>query len=163
MKLAKHVKAKSAARTPASRVLTPPWPMRRLQHEINRLFPDPYGTWSALNEPVSEAWLPAVDIYEGKHGFLVKAEIPGMRKNEFEVYMSGDNLVIAGERKPEAEEKYSGMCRAERFFGHFHRSLPLSSAVDANGINARYRDGILIVTCPKTEEAKPRPIAVKVD
>ena len=65
--------------------------------------------------PLSEAWLPAVDVQEDKNNVVVQAEIPGMKKEEFEVYLSGDDLVIAGERKSESEEKRAGMYRAEQY------------------------------------------------
>jgi HSP20 family protein len=70
---------------------------------------------------------------------------------------------IAGERKSETEEKRGGMYRSERYFGRFHRSIPLPAAVDGTKIDAHYKEGVLTVTCPKTEEAKPKPIEVKTD
>ncbi len=163
MKLAKREKEKSGALAPVAGAFSPFWPMRRLQSEIDRLFEDPFAGWLTPNDPLSEAWLPAVDVYEDKNNVFVQVEIPGMKKEEFEVCMSGNNLIIAGERKAETEEKSAGMYRAERYFGRFHRSLPLPATVDGNRIDAHYKDGILTVTCPKTEEAKPKPIEVKVD
>jgi HSP20 family protein len=163
MKLVKRGKEKSGALTPVSGVLSPFWPMRRLQSEIDRLFEDPFAGWLSPNAALSEAWLPAVDVHEDKNNVVVLAEIPGMKKGEFEVYMSGENLVIAGERKSETEEKNAEMYRSERYFGRFQRSLPLPAAVDGSKIDAHYKDGVLTVTCPKAEEAKPKPIEVKVD
>jgi HSP20 family protein len=163
MKLVKREKEKSGALTPVSRAVSPFWPMRRLQSEIDRLFEDPFAGWLTPNGPLGEGWLPAVDVHEDKSNVVVQAEIPGMKKEELEVYMSGENLIIAGERKSETEEKSAGMYRSERYFGHFHRSIPLPSAVDGNKIDARYKDGVLTVTCPKTEEGKPKPIEVKGD
>jgi HSP20 family protein len=163
MKLVKREKAKSVALSPVSRAYSPFWPMRRLQSEIDRLFEDPFAGWLTPNGALDEAWLPAVDVHEDKINVIVQAEIPGMKKEEFEVYLSGDDLVIAGERKSESEEKRGGMYRAERYFGRFHRSIPLPAAVDGGKIDAHYKDGVLTISCPKTEEAKPRPIEVKVD
>lgn len=163
MKLTKREKEKSGALAPVSRVRTPFGPMRRLQTEIDRLFEDPFAGWLSPNGPRNVAWLPAMDVYEDKNNVFVQAEIPGMKKEEFEVFMRGDDLIIAGERKTETEEKSGGMYRAERYFGRFHRSIPLPSAVDGNKIEAHYKDGLLTVTCPKTEEARPKQIEVKVD
>jgi len=163
MKLVKREKEKSGALTPVSRAVSPFWPMRRLQSEIDRLFEDPFAGWLSPVHPLSETWLPAVDVQEDKNNVVVQAEIPGMKKEEFEVYLSGDDLVIAGERKSENEEQRAGMYHAERYFGRFDRRIALPSAVDGSKIDAHYKDGILTVTCPKTEEAKPKPIEVKGD
>ncbi len=163
MKLVKREKEKSGALTPVSRAFSPFWPMRRLQSEIDRLFEDPFAGWLSPGPPLSEAWLPAVDVHEDKNNVVVQAEITGMKKEEFEVYLSGDDLVIAGERKSESEEQRAGRYRAERYFGRFDRRIALPSAVDGSKIDAHYKDGVLTVTCPKTEEAKPKPIAVKGD
>jgi HSP20 family protein len=163
MKLVKREKEKSGALTPVSRGLSPFWPMRRLQSEIDRLFEDPFAGWLSPVVSLGEGWLPAVDVQEDQNNVIVQAEIPGMKKEEFEVYLSGENLVIAGERKSETEEKRGGMYRSERYFGRFHRSIPLPAAVDGTKIDAHYKEGVLTVTCPKTEEAKPKPIEVKAD
>lgn len=163
MKLVKRDKTKSGVLSPVSRGFAPFWPMRRLQSEIDRLFEDPFAGWLTPNGPLGEGWLPAVDVREDKTNVIVQAEIPGMKAGEFEVYLSGDNLVIAGERKSESEEQQGGRYRSERYFGRFHRSLALPSAVDGSKIDAHYKDGILTVTCPKAEEARPKPITVKID
>ena len=161
MKLVKREKEKSGALTPVSRAFSPFWPMRRLQSEIDRLFEDPFAGSLTPNGGLSRDWLPAVDVHEDKNNIVVQAEIPGMKKEEFEVYMSGENLILAGERKSETEEKSAGLYRSERYFGRFHRSIPLPAAVDDTRINAHYKDGVLTVTFPKTDDAKPKPIEVK--
>ena len=152
MNLVKREKEKSGALSLVSRAFTPFWPMRRLQSEIDRLFEDPFAGWLTPNGSLSEVWLPTVDIHEDKSNVVVKAEIPGMKKEEFEVHMSGENLIIAGERKSETEEKRAGLYRSESYFGI------APAAVDGNKLDAHYKDGILTVTCPKTEEAKSKPI-----
>lgn len=163
MKLVKREKEKSGPPAPVSGAFAPFWPMRRLQSEIDRLFEEPFGTWLTPDGPFLEGWLPAVDVLEDKNNVIVKAEIPGMKKEEFEVYLTGENLNISGERKVETEEKSAETYRAERYFGSFHRSIPLPAPVDASKIEAHYKDGILTVTCPKTEEAKRKQVEVKVD
>lgn len=162
MKLAKRGKEKSGPLAPVSKEFGPFWPMRRLQSEIDQMFED-FGGWLTPDGPRIEAWMPAVDVYEDKENVFVKAELPGMKKEEFEVCISGENLNISGERKVESREESAEIYRAERYYGQFHRSIPLPSAVDAKKIQAHYENGILTVTCPKTEEAKQKQIQVKVD
>ncbi len=163
MKLLKRGKEKSGPLAVVSKASTPFWPMRRLQAEIDRLFEEPLGSWLTPDGPSFEEWMPVVDVLEDKNNVVVKAEIPGMKKEEFEVYLTGDNLNIAGERKVETEEKSAETYRAERYFGRFHRSIPLPTSVDANKIAAHYSAGVLTVTCPKTEEAKRKEVEIKVD
>lgn len=163
MKVVKHAKEKSGMLAPCSRGLTPFWPMRRLQRQIDRLFEEPFGDWLTPDGPFMEGWLPAVAVSEDKTNVFIKGEIPGMKREEFKVFVTGENLHIAGERKVESEEEGREMYRSERYLGRFHRSIPLPTAVDSNNIEAHYKDGILTITCPKTEEAKRKPIAVKVD
>ncbi|MDE3067264.1 MAG: Hsp20/alpha crystallin family protein [Verrucomicrobiota bacterium] len=163
MKLTKHHATKKASTVPVSRALTPLWPIRQLQREIDRLFEEPFGGWLAPDGPIFESWMPAVNVYEEKNNIIVKAELPGMQKEEFEVYMTGEDLNIAGERKAESEEKRAQMYRAERYFGRFHRSIPLPAAVKAEKTEAHYKDGILTIVCPKTEAAMHKPVEVKFD
>jgi HSP20 family protein len=163
MKLAKHHELKKGSLAPVSRAFAPSWPARRLQSELDRLFADPFGGWLIPDSSAIEAWLPAVNVYEDKNKVVVKAEVPGMKKAEFEVYMTGENLNLAGERKAESEEKTSDMYRCERYLGRFHRSIPLPAPVNAGKIEAHYKDGILTITCPKTEEARRKQVEIKVD
>jgi HSP20 family protein len=168
MKLAKHHESEKGSLAPVSRTISPFGPMQRLQQNIDRLFGHPLSSWPLggifSDEPMTMDWLPAINVYEEKSNVVVKAEIPGMKKDEFEVYLTGgDNLNIAGERKAESEEKTADMYRSERYFGRFHRIIPLPVAVKSDAIEARYKDGVLTVTCPKTEEARRKQVEVKVD
>lgn len=136
-------------------------PVEQLSHlreEVNRLFQSPFeGLTQAFN-----TWSPAVDLYEDKDNVVVKAELPGMKKEEIEVSLREGMLTISGERKIEREEGKGETYRSERFFGRFQRSVMLPSAVDEAKVNASYKDGILTITLPKSEEAKPKQIAVSV-
>lgn len=168
MKVAKHQGIEKGPLAPVSRLIAPFWPVQQLQQRIDRLFRHPmgawpFGEWLSSHEPVLGEWLPAVNVYEEKNNVIVKAEIPGMKKDEFEVYMTADGLNIAGERKAESEEKTADTYRAERYFGRFHRIIPLPATVKATAIEARYKDGVLTVTCPKTEEAKRKKVDVQID
>jgi HSP20 family protein len=163
MKLVKHGKEKSGPLAPVSRAEPSFWPLRRLQEDIDRLFETPSSGWLAPAQGILETWGPAVDVEEDKDNVFVKAELPGMKKEEIEVYIDGGMLNIAGERKEEAEFKGSESYRRERCFGRFHRCIELPAAVEAGKIEAHYRDGILTVTCPKTEEARRKQVEIKIE
>jgi HSP20 family protein len=100
---------------------------------------------------------------EDRDRVLVKFEMPGLKKEDFKVLLSGQNLTITGERKVETEEKSAEIYRTERYFGHFHRSVPLPATVDARKVKAHYKNGILTIICPKTEEAKRKELEIMVD
>lgn len=164
MKLAKHHESERRSLAPVSRTVSPFLPIQRLQQQIDRLFGHPLGGWlSEAGESLFEDWVPAINVHEDKNNFVIKAELPGMKKEDFEVYMTADVLNIAGERKAETEEKTSEMYRSERYFGRFHRAIPLPVPVKADAMQARYKDGVLTVTCPKTEDSKRKQVDVKVD
>ena len=134
--------------------------LNRIRSEIDRIFQDPF---SLVTQGTSffEGWTPALDIYEDKDKYVAKAELPGMKKEDIDVSLEGDTLTISGERKQEEEKKEGDTYRSERYFGRFQRIVTLPAAVDANKIQATYKDGVLTVTVPKTEEAKPKQIEVK--
>jgi HSP20 family protein len=100
-------------------------------------------------------------LYEDKDNLVVKAELPGMKKEEIDISLHQGSLIISGERKVESQGDDSETSRSERFFGRFQRALELPKPVDPNRVTAVYKDGILTVTLPKTEESKPKQITVK--
>ena len=106
-------------------------------------------------------WMPAFDVSETAKAIVVKAELPGMDVKDIDIALTDGLLTIRGERKLEKEEKKEDYHRIERQFGSFSRSLNLGHRVKADGIEAAYKDGILTVTLPKTEESKPKKIEVK--
>jgi HSP20 family protein len=103
-----------------------------------------------------------MDVSEDREHFYVKAELPGMRKEDIEISLHNGALSISGERKAENTYENAETHRTERFFGRFQRSISLPSAIAADQVKAHYKDGVLTVTLPKTEEAKPKQIDVKV-
>jgi HSP20 family protein len=107
-------------------------------------------------------WHPPVDIYEDKDGVVLKAELPGMKKDDIDVRVENNVLTMNGQRKREQEVKEDGYYRCERSYGSFSRSFSLPTTVDVKKINASYKDGVLTVSLPKLEEAKPKQIDVKV-
>ena len=124
---------------------------------LNRMF-------SALEtEAFSQAWVPAVDIYEtDTHEVVIKAELPDVKKEDIGVSVENNILTLTGERKPE-ETKREHFQRVERRFGSFSRSFTLPASVDAGQIAASYKDGVLTIRLPRREEAKPRQITVNVE
>lgn len=92
----------------------------------------------------------------------VKAELPGMKREDIEVSLHEGSLSISGERKSEQKHEDAGVYRAERFFGRFQRTVMLPTPVAAEKVKAQYKDGILTITLPKTEEAKPKHIDINV-
>lgn len=134
--------------------------LTNLRDEINRLFDTPFGGLAGETE-LFNGWTPALDLYEEKDNLVLKAELPGMKKEEIEISLHEDTVTISGERKVDRAEGAGEASRSERFFGRFQRTLTLPKPVDASKVTARYKDGILTVTLPKTEESKPRQIEVK--
>lgn len=163
MKLVKRGKGKTDVLAPVSGAWPQFWPRGPMELDWNRLFDRPFGEWLIPVSEFGEAWGPVADVYEDKNNIFVKVELPGMKREEIEVYVSDEMLNIAGERKEETEHKGAASYRAERYFGRFNRRIALPGAVDAKKIEAHYKDGVLTVTCPKTEEAKRKEIEIKVE
>ena len=127
---------------------------------INNFFED---TWRRPPQFAVAVWYPPVDIFESKDSYLIRAELPGMKKEDFNLELDEGTLTLSGERK--AAEPAEGVAyhRAERLAGKFTRSFHLPQTVAQDGIKATYRDGILEVHVPKAEEAKPKKITVNVN
>jgi HSP20 family protein len=107
-------------------------------------------------------WMPALDIHEDADAVTVRLEAAGMKKEDFDISLHDDNLTISGERKMETEKREGESFRSERFFGSFSRTITLPAMVKAEGVSATYTDGVLTITLPKAEEAKPKKIEVNV-
>ncbi len=134
-----------------------------IQREINRMF-DGFFRGGLFDDSTlaTSAWNPAVDIAEHEDDYVVKVELPGMTRDDVKITMQHNVLTIRGEKKQEKESKESNSHRVERSYGAFQRSLTLPSSVKSDGIEAAYKDGVLSITLPKAEEAKPKQIEVKV-
>jgi HSP20 family protein len=143
----------------------PSWsPLNRLtslRSEIDRLFESPLADLTQASRLLS-GWSPALDVHEDKDNFVVRAELPGMKKEDIELSLHGGGLSISGERKSDQKYEDAEVYRSERFVGRFQRTVTLPTPVAAAGVKAQYRDGILTVTLPKSEESKPKQIEVKV-
>jgi HSP20 family protein len=131
-----------------------------LRDEIERLFEAPLTALTEFSQPFGGGWIPAVDLYQDKDNFVVKMELPGMEKDQIDISFHNGMLSISGERKTETKDDKAETYRSERFFGRFQRSITLPTLVDGDKVNASYKDGILTVTLPKAEEAKPKQITI---
>lgn len=139
-------------------------PMRELwrtQNRLDQMFDSFFGdTWRNAESELT-GWAPQVDVEETKDAFKFHADLPGVSKKDITISVEENRLTIKGERKSEADEKTSRYHRVERMYGSFCRSFHLPATVLADRVEASYRDGVLEITIPKTEEVKPRQIEIK--
>jgi HSP20 family protein len=139
---------------------TPFHELEEMRNEMSRMFGWPAD--GADSEGFLDSlWSPAVDIVQEGDHFVVKADLPGMKKDDIEITLNGDTLTISGEKKREDETKSDGCYRRERYYGKFSRSLVLPSSIDTSRIEATYKDGVLSLTVPKSEEARPKQIKIQ--
>ncbi|MGA2267160.1 MAG: Hsp20/alpha crystallin family protein [Bryobacteraceae bacterium] len=126
-----------------------------------RLFEDAFSRM--LTEPqTNRPWAPAVDIYETENELVLKADLPDVDLKDIDVRVEDQTLTIAGERKFEREESVKGYHRIERNYGSFSRSFSVPNTFDTETIAAEFKNGVLSVTLPKKEAAKPRQVKVEV-
>jgi len=128
---------------------------------MDRLWDDYFGPGRRALRPLTAEFAPAVDVKETADQIVIKAEVPGMDAQDINISVTGDVLTIKGEKKAEREEKEENYHLVERSYGSFSRSLAMPAAVDLDKIEAKYDKGVLIITCPKKEEVKPKAIEVK--
>jgi HSP20 family protein len=134
-----------------------------IQDEMNRLFDDFFGRPITRPEWAEVAWCPCVDVSETKDDVIINTEIPGMSKDDVKVSVQDNILTLSGEKKQEKEEKDANYHRVERSYGSFSRSFTLPTTVQPDKVKAAYRDGILRITLPKSEEVKPKQIPITVE
>ncbi len=158
--------------SPLSSALSPwrrnqPEPFASFERSMNRMFEDFYKDWDIApfknGGTLVEAFAPRVDIAETAEAMEVSAEIPGMDEKDVEVTLHGDLLTIKGEKKEEKEEKKKDYYRMERSYGSFQRVVPLPCEVQADKVEAKFKNGVLSITLPKTAEAQKstRKIQIK--
>lgn len=133
----------------------------RLRREMDRLWDEFFGPSRRAFRPLEAEWAPLADVSETADKVVVKAEVPGIDANDIDISLSGDVLTIKGEKKSEREEKKENYHLVERSYGSFSRTLRLPAAVDADKVEAEYKQGVLTISCPKKEEAKPKAIEIK--
>jgi HSP20 family protein len=131
-----------------------------LQDHINRLFSEAFDR--TTDESNLTSWAPAVDIYETEHELVVKADLPEVDPKDLDIRVENNILTIRGERKFEKKVNEDNFLRVERSYGSFSRSFSLANTVNAEAIKADYQNGVLTLSIPKREEAKPKQIKVNV-
>ena len=132
------------------------------QDRFNRLFNETFSRAFGDEEGTARAWAPAVDIFENDNNIVLKAELPGVDPKDVEVRVEDNTLYLKGERKFEKEVKEDNYHRIERSYGSFARIFALPGSIDSEKVQAEYKDGILSLTIPKREEAKPKTIKINV-
>ena len=135
-----------------------------IQDRMNRIFQDAFRGAPGSEEDwaLGGSWAPPVDIYEQEGNLVLKAELPGIDPKNVDVRVENNVLTLQGERKFESEVKREEYHRVERAYGTFSRSFTLPNVVDTGSIKAEFKDGVLRVTMPKREEAKPKQISIQV-
>ena len=137
--------------------------MAQMQDRINRILGDAYTRRHDDDLTQRGEWFPAVDIYENANQEIVlKAELPGIVREDIDVRVENNTLTLRGERKRDTEVKQEQFHRVERSYGSFSRSFSLPSRIDTDQVRAEFKDGVLAITLPVKAEAKPRQIEVAV-
>lgn len=148
---------------PFSQAVDPLRDFSDIQSEMNRLFDSFFGRPSQVAcGGMERVWAPSVDMYETKDEVVVTADLPGLNEKEIHLSITGDMLTLRGERQWNQQVKQENYYRGERWFGKFERALPLPVPVQADKVKASYRDGVLTVSLPKTEEIRPKEIKIDV-
>ena len=140
-------------------------PFRELEdmsERLNRVFSRPSLRNSGKENLTVADWMPTVDISETDGEYLIKAELPEVKKEDVKVTVENGVLTLQGERRQEKEEKGKKFHRVERLYGSFVRSFSLPESVDESGVKAEYKEGVLNLHLPKSEKVKPKAIDVKV-
>jgi HSP20 family protein len=140
---------------------TPLGNLQAFQDEMNRLF-NQFSRGGAGEEAGwgLRPWTPPVDIYETDDALILKAELPGVSKDDVSIEINQNTLILRGQRRHEAEVKEENYHRVERAYGTFQRSFVLPTLVDQEHVQATYKDGVLELRLPKSEAAKPKRIAI---
>ena len=134
-----------------------------LHNEMGRLFGDLFSSQDTDVNTENASWMPTVDISETETGYEIHAELPGVKENDVNVSVTDNLLTIKGEKQAEEKTDEKSVHRVERRYGSFQRSFTLPRQVDTSEIKAGYKDGILTLTIPKAEEAKPTEIPISTD
>lgn len=132
-----------------------------LQNSVNRFFDDPFfRTFDGDDDVQMGTWHPVVDLFEKDDNYVVKAELPGLKKEDITIDIEDRLLTLKGERKYENEVKEDNYYRRERSYGKFQRSFRLPTDVNPDDVKAKFNDGVLEIEVPKPEEKKPKQITI---
>lgn len=135
--------------------------MATLREKMDRLFEEMWRDPFFSGWDVGRPWTPALDFSETKDDYIVRLEAPGVKQDDIEVTLQNNVLTIQGKRERSEEHKDETVHRVERVYGSFSRSLTIPSGVKVDDISATYKDGILEIRLPKSEESKPKKIELK--
>jgi len=133
-----------------------------IQDRMNRLFEQTLSRSRAEEGIAASTWSPAVDIYETPESIVMKAELPSLSREDIEIHIRDNTLTLRGERRFAKEVQQETYLRIERAYGAFQRSFTLPATIQQDKIRAVFRDGVLELTLPKAEEAKPKKVAIEV-
>jgi len=146
--------------SPVLRGVSGPWHgFRDLEDRLNQIF----STFPVDPDTDGPSYVPAVDLHESDDAYTLKADLPGMTKENIDVRVHDDIVTIKGERKNEEWKQDNGWRRVERSYGNFQRSFRLPDGIDATKVQAKMENGVLQVTLPKPEQSKPRQIEVQIN
>ncbi len=139
--------------------------LRTIHHRFDRLFNEAVVRQAGEreDEPLRASWLPSVDVHENDNEITLRAELPGLSEDDVELTIDKGRLTVQGDKRLEKEDTDGDYRRIESTYGSFYRSFPLPDLVDQDNIGARFENGVLYVTLPKVEAAKPKRIEVKIN
>ena len=137
-------------------------PWKDLRDEIDRVFDSFFGRYPAISKEQEGYFVPAIDVEETEKEYIVKAELPGLSKDDIKISLRDNSITIYGERKKEKEEKGKTYHRVEMVYGKFSRTIELPEEIVPDKAKAEYKNGILTVTLPKSEKAKPKEIEIEI-
>ncbi len=134
-------------------------PFTELQRELNRLFERALPTETSGEEGLM--WAPRVDLSETEDAYVIRIDLPGVKKEDITINYQDGTLTVSGERKLEKKEEGENFLHVERVYGRFLRTFTFPKEINPDKISAEYKDGVLVITVPKAEESKPKTIEVK--
>jgi HSP20 family protein len=133
-----------------------------MQDEMNRVFEDLWRRSPRSGPPTSAtSWWPSIDVKETQNEFRLLAELPGLKRDDVKISLTDDVLTLRGEKRSEQERENESWHQVERAYGVFERSFQLTCPVDASKVKAKFEDGMLTITLPKSEESRPREINIE--
>ena len=135
--------------------------LTRFHTDLDRFFDDLVGRSSLASDPAS-SFIPPIDLEESADGFVLRADLPGLTHKDVSVHLSGDTVIVRGERKAGAPSKDATTHRSERIHGTFERSFTLGTRVRGDQVEASFKDGVLEIRIPKADESRVREIEVTV-
>jgi HSP20 family protein len=142
-------------------VSKPRLPFGTLAYNIDRVFDEMFTGRPMVESEVG--WVPRADVHEQDHAFVVQLDLPGVEKDNVKVKFEDNTLVVSGERKYESTTDEKSFHRVERIYGSFTRSISVPKDIDSEKISASFKNGVLEITLPKTNEVKPKEIEIRVN